>query len=186
MEHVTDRTQPERGSGVSGARSRGGLARRDFFDEIVSRIRPLLPEARRDFRHRANPFLLKVDYGNPRVHYEVWCDNERGILGVGLHFEDGPASTLAYLAYFDRLIVEIKHRLGPEVELERWTASWAHIYEHRTLESLSTQFAGETAKRLAAMIEILQPLVDAAGVSAERSAESGGEGRTGPWRKWRR
>lgn len=183
---MTERSEAEIGSDAIEARSRGIMARREFFDEIVSRMRPLLPEARRDFRIRANLFLLKVDYGNPRVHYEVWCDTERGILGIGLHFEDGPASTLAYLAYFDRLIVEIKHRLGPEVELERWTASWAHIYEHRTLEPLSRQLAGRTANRLATMIEVLQPLVEAAGVSAERSAGGSEAERTGPWRKWRR
>ena len=186
MDAVLERQEVDVEASGSGVDRRGGLARREFFDEIVARMRPMLPDGRREFRHRANPFLLKIDYGNQRVHYEVWCDTERAILGVGLHFEDGPVSTAAYLAYFDRLIVEIKHRLGTEVELERWTASWAHIYEHRALAPLTPLLAGEIAARLGEMIEVLQPLVEAAGVNPERSADAGGEGRTGPWRKWRR
>ena len=51
------------------------------------------------------------------------------MIEVGLHFEDGPVSTAAYLAYFDAHIVERKHELGPELELERWTPSWGRIYE---------------------------------------------------------
>ena len=171
---------------VAVSNNAGGLTRREFFEEVVARLRPMLPEERRGFRHRATPFLLKIDFGNQRVHYEVWCDTERSILGVGLHFEDGPASTAAYLAYFDRLIVEIKHELGTEIELERWTASWGHFYEHRALTPLTDVVAAAIAGRLAVMIGVLQPLVEAAEVGPERSAASGEEQRTGSWRKWRR
>lgn len=187
MGAVSERAEGGGDAGAAVPAARGGATRRDFFEEVVARLRPILPEGRRDFRHRTNPFLLKIDFGNPRVHYEVWCDAERAILGVGLHFEDGPVSTAAYLAWFDRYIVEIKHELGAEVELERWTASWAHIYEHRRLRALSPELSGEVAGMLADLIRVLQPLVEAAGVAAERSAGGSGEGeRTGPWRKWRR
>ena len=167
--------------------SRAGLTRRDFFDAVVERLREELPEERRGFRHRANPLLLKLDYGNERVHYEVWCDGERRTIELGLHFEDGPVSTAAYLAYFDRLIVELKHELGPAIELERWTASWGHLYEHWPLATLTEALAGRVAGRLARLIATLQPLVEEAGVQPERSAltAEGGE-RRGPWRKWRR
>ena len=82
--------------------------------------------------------LLKVHYGNERIHFEVWADGNRGFLEIGLHFEDGPASTAAYLAFFDARIVEIKHLLGAEVELERWTASWGHLFESRNHSCHST------------------------------------------------
>lgn len=154
----------------STTQARSGLTRRDFFDAVVERLRQELPEERRDFRTRANSFLLKIDYGNDRVHYEIWCDGDRRILGVALHFEDGPISTAAYLAYFDRLIVEIKHELGAQLELERWTATWAHIYEHWPLETLTDALAGRVARRLSAMILYLQPLVELSGVPPERSS----------------
>ena len=166
------------------ALKQSAMTRHDFYAEVVTGLRASLPDAFRDFRHRSNALLLKIDFGNDRVHYEVWCDSDKGILGVGLHFEDGPISTDAYLAYFDRHIVEIKHMLGTDVELERWTASWGHIYEHRELRPLTDEIAAEVAARLAQLIEVLQPLVVSAGVPPERSAESGG--RKGPWRKWRR
>src|SRR5688572_4363320 len=127
---------------------RGGLTRRDFFDEVVERLRPALPVEWRDFRHKANLLLMKIYFENERVHYEVWCDSDRHILGLGLHFEDGPLSTAAYLAHFDGLIVELKHALGPEIELERWTASWGHLYEHWPLGTLTVDVADRVAARL--------------------------------------
>jgi hypothetical protein len=147
-------------------RAAAGLNRRDFFAAVVAEVRAALPAELAEFRHRANPMLLKIDYGNERVHYEVWTDGARGRVEIGLHFEDGPASTLAYLAFFDARIVEIKHALGPEVELERWTASWGHLFESAPLGRLDRAFAREIATRLAAQIATLQPMVAEAAVPA--------------------
>ena len=112
--------------------------------------------------------LLKIDFGNDRVHYEVWPDSARNHVEVGLHFEDGPASTAAYLAYFDARIVEIKHHLGTGIELERWTISWGHLYEIVPLARLDFAFARTVGDRLAAQIDLLQPMVEEAGVPLER------------------
>jgi len=162
----------------------GGLSRRDFFDETVERLRPLLPTDLAGFRPKANPILLKLEFGNERVHYEVAPDGARARLEVGLHFEDGPVSTAAYLAWFGRHIVELKHELGAEVELERWTASWGRLYELHPLGRLDSAAAERTAGRLAAFIVALQPLVEAAGIAPERSAAPSEQ--RGPWRTWRR
>jgi len=171
----------------NSAPATGGLTRRDFFDDVVTRLRLALPEERRRFRHHRNPLLLKVHYGNERVHYEVAVNGTLAVMEIGLHFEDGPLSTAAYLAHFDGELVELKHALGPRVELERWTASWGHLYEIWPLPRLDAAAGKRVAARLAALIETLQPLVEAAGVEPERSALAGAEGeRTGPWRTWRR
>jgi hypothetical protein len=165
------------------SRTAANLYRRDFFAAIVAGVRETLPADLTNFRHRSNPMLLKIDYGNERVHYEVWTDGARGRVEIGLHFEDGPASTLAYLAYFDGRIVEIKHALGPEVELERWTASWGHLFESAPLVRRDRAFARRVASRLAAYIATLQPMVVAANVPAEERRESAGAGRQ--WRRFR-
>lgn len=110
--------------------------------------------------------LLKLDFGNERVHYEVWTDGGRGRIEIGLHFEDGPASTAAYLAFFDARIVEIKHHLGWEVELERWTLSWGHLFESIPLVPLDRRFAAHVANRLARQIALLQPMVEEAAIPA--------------------
>ena len=127
---------------ADGSTSRpSSLNRRDFFAAIVADARANLPPELARFRHRVNSMLLKLDYGNDRVHYEVWTDGARGRVEIGLHFEDGPASTMAYLAFFDQRIVEIKHLLGPQIELERWTTSWGHLFESEQLGRLDRRFA---------------------------------------------
>ena len=161
MRASTSMTQPP----LAG-RSTASLNRREFFSAVVAEARKILPTELAGFQHRANPMLLKIDFGNERVHYEVWTDGARGRVEIGLHFEDGPASTLAYLAFFDARIVEIKHALGPEIELERWTASWGHLFESAPLGRLDRAFAGAVAARLAAQIALLQPMVEEAAIPA--------------------
>jgi hypothetical protein len=157
------------------------LTRRDFFAVIVADARANLPPELARFRHRANSMLLKLDYGNDRIHYEVWTDGARGRLEIGLHFEDGPASTMAYLAFFDQRIVEVKHLLGPQMELERWTTSWGHLFESERLGRLDQRFAEAVARRLAAQIAILQPMVEEAAIPpAQRDVSSGDRGH---WRR---
>jgi len=160
------------------SRNAANLNRGAFFAVVVSETRAALPPELANFRHRANPMLLKIDYGNDRIHYEVWTDGGRGRVEIGLHFEDGPASTLAYLAFFGARIVEIKHLLGPRIELERWTASWGHLFELASLARLDHRFAKTIAARLAAQITLLQPMVEEAAVPAgQRDDQPGARGR---------
>jgi hypothetical protein len=163
-----------RGKRSSGA---GNLSRRDFFEAVVVQVRAAVPAELATFRHGAQSWLLKIDFGNERIHFEVWPDSLRGHVEIGLHFEDGPASTAAYLAYFDARIVEVKHLLGQHVELERWTLSWGHLFETVPLERLDHRFARRVGDRLAAQITLLQPMVAEAAVPPERHdtrAASGG------------
>jgi hypothetical protein len=139
------------------------LTRRDFFTDVADAVRAALPPDERALDSRQTMNLLKLHYGtNYRVHYEAWIAAERGWLELGLHFEDGPASTARLLTHFDASILEIKHILGPEAELERWTQSWGHLFEVYPLEPLSAEFAKRVGSRLARYIEVLQPLLDEA------------------------
>ncbi len=179
-----DGAAPEPGRSPAPKRDAPSMTRRDFFAAVVDRLRRTLPEELNQFRHRANMNLLKIDYGNERVHYEVWTDSLRQQIEIGLHFEDGPASTVAYLALFDAHIVEIKHQLGAEIELERWTPSWGHLFEIHPLARLDLRVADTISQRLAAIIVATRPLIAHAGIPPERSAQPAE--RRGPWRKWRR
>jgi hypothetical protein len=141
--------------------TKGTLRRREFFDEIVDTVQERLPAGMQKFNHRQTMNLLKVHYGaNYRVHYEVSFITEIGLIEVGLHFEDGPESTTRLLQHFDQYIVEIKHLLGQQCELERWTKSWGHLYEVYPIGPLTPAFARQLAGRLALMIETLQPILD--------------------------
>jgi hypothetical protein len=178
-------TVPGHQSNVVSAETRttgrsSNLNRRDFFALVTTQARAKLPPELTDCHHHANIMLLKIHYGGERVHYEVWLDGARQRLEIGLHFEDGPASTAAYLAFFDARIVEIKHHLGVNVELERWTISWGHLFESIALGPLDRKLAQTVADRLAAYIALLQPLIVEANIPTERRDES-----TEPRRHWR-
>ena len=86
-----------------------------------------------------------------------------------------------YLAYFDSRIVEIKHLLGPQIELERWTTSWGHLFESERLDRLDDRFAGMVARRLASQIAVLQPMVEEAAIPREPRDQSTQP--RGPWRQ---
>jgi hypothetical protein len=139
------------------------LTRRDFFEDLADELRRALPPEQQGFESRQTMNLLKVHYGaNYRVHYEVWINAEKGHVELGLHFEDGPASTERLLAHFDACILEIKDVLGCEVELERWTQSWGHLFELHPVEPLTDAFVARLAGRLARYIDVLQPILDEA------------------------
>ncbi len=146
---------------MASRRPAGAMTRRDFFSDLIEIVRRDLAVDRREFEVRQTMNLLKLHYGaNYRVHYEVWISSEQQQVEVGLHFEDGPASTERLLAHFDATILEIKHELGVQAELERWTRSWGHLFELHPLEPLTTPFAERLAERLILYINVLQPLLD--------------------------
>src|SRR5687768_3252914 len=73
-------------------------ARKAFYSGIVRRLKTDLPPALRDFHHRGDFNLMKIWFAHYRVHYEVVIDQQINKIELGLHFEDGPASSLAFLA----------------------------------------------------------------------------------------
>ncbi len=143
-------------------------ARKAFFAGIVRELKTNLPAEYRSFRHRGDFNLMKVWFDHYRVHYEVVIDQQIDKIEIGLHFEDGPASTLGFLALLDTRILEIKDVLGPEVELERWTQSWGRLYELRSLQNLDAAVTASCGKRLAELITLVQPIIDASGIRLER------------------
>ncbi len=135
------------------------VSRAAFFELILAELRQRLPGELAQPRTKQFGPLLKVFYANERIHYEVALDSHRGHIEIGLHCEDGPASTLAFLRFFDQRIVELKHILGPAIELERWTMSWGRIFELWPFTQLDTDTARAVGERLAVVIRTLEPLV---------------------------
>jgi hypothetical protein len=164
-----ERPATTRGDGPK--RSFSVAAREDFFARVTTQLKKLLPPDLNDFTARPMFIQMKVAYANERVHYEVGIDVHLPAIEIALHFEDGPASTLQYLAYFDRQIVELKEVLGHEIELERWTNSWGRIYELWPLDTLDRSVADRVAKRLAEYIATLQPHVNASKIRPELAAK---------------
>ncbi len=157
------------------------LSRSAFFDGIIRSLRRELPEDLQTFRTRQSGTILKVFYEDYRIHFEVWVDKRRNVVEIGLHLEDGPASTLAILAMLDSSILEIKHILGPHLEFGRWTLSWGHAVEFLGLQPLDADFRNLVASRLRLYVETLQPLIEQADISFTENQPG-----NAPRRKWSR
>lgn len=135
------------------------LTRREFFHDVLEALSGQLPGELRDVRSVQAPHLLKVYYTRPRLHYEVWVNGRDRHIEVGFHFEEGPEETERLLRWLDHHILELKHELGPETELERWTVSWGHVYQHLPYQPLTEELARVVATRLARFITVIEPLV---------------------------
>jgi hypothetical protein len=152
-----------------------------FFDDVVRHLRAELPPELSQFHIRTYSYLIKLYYGNERVHFEVWVDSIRSQIEIGLDFEDGADSTAAYLAFFDQRIVEIKERTGPTLELERWTKTWGHFVEVYPIEPFGRETARMIGERMVVFMSTLQPMIEEAGIPAGNHTTSGG----GFWRRRR-
>ncbi|MGD9711027.1 MAG: hypothetical protein AB7V46_03050 [Thermomicrobiales bacterium] len=135
------------------------MSRTTFFDGITMILRRELPPELQRFHTRRFGHLLKIYYDNERIHYEVWVDSRRQQIELGLHLEDGPASTISILHLLDQHILEIKDVLGPDVEFGRWTQSWGHVIENRPLGALDASERSAVASRLALYISTLEPIL---------------------------
>lgn len=152
-----------------------------FFDDIIRQLRAELPPELNGFQVRNYSYLIKLFYGNERVHFEVWVDSIRQQIEIGLDFEDGADSTAAYLAYFDKRIVEIKAQTGPTLELERWTKTWGHFVEVYPIEPFERETARLIGDRMVVFMSTLQPMIEEAEIPAGDRTTSG----RGFWRRRR-
>jgi hypothetical protein len=131
----------------------------DFMSLVRERTISLLPEELRGVNARVRFVWLQLHYHTPMVHYEVWLTRKTGRIEIGLHFEGPREFSYRWAEVMAPHMAEIQGRLGPQVELEEWTASWTRIHQTLPYDPLSEALAGEVAGRLAQMIEVLQPIV---------------------------
>ena len=138
------------------------ITRREFFAAVRDRLQVRLPAERQNIRFQTSHRQMKLYYSQYKLHYEVWTNGRDHHIEIGLHFEEGPESTEALIRFFDQHILEIKHELNPDVELERWTNSWGRIFQLLPYQPLTEELAVDVGDRLRDMIVVLQPLLDEA------------------------
>ena len=136
------------------------LKTREFLAEVTEIARMQLPSHLRDL-HLIGPMasLVKLHYGDPKVHYEVWVRRRIGTVEVGLHFE-GPAERNVY--YLKQLTEHHGHviaSLGPEVETEQWTESWTRVHQVFPFVKLDEDLLIVVLGRLSHMVRLLEPCV---------------------------
>ncbi len=136
------------------------LTTRAYFGALRQWLGPLLDVDRRAYHSRTGPGrLIKIDFGHPETHYEVWHHAGRGRLEVGLHFEGARDLNQAALEHFRPHMVGIKAAL-PRAELEPWDRGWARLYETLPAPHLTGAGAQEAATLLAAYIATLEPILE--------------------------
>jgi hypothetical protein len=136
------------------------LTAREFFEALPVALAPKLPIELRAFETAGGRGrLLKLHYGRPETHFEVWHHTSAGKLEVGLHFEGARDLNAHALEFFRARIVEVKAGL-PRAELEPWDRGWARLYETLPAPALTDRVLTDAAQLLAGYLKTLQPLLD--------------------------
>lgn len=133
----------------------------EFLNLVAQETRAALPTPLRGFRTWKRYTLVQLYYHQRKIHYEVWV---RGgnvhALEIGLHCEADAATNSRLLALFDTHLFEIQDAVSERIEAEQWTKSWTRVHEVMPYEKLDEATAEAAAQRLAAMIRVLQPIVE--------------------------
>ena len=136
------------------------LKTKEFLAQAAELARMQLPAALRDVQV-VGPVgsLIKLHYGYPRVHYEVWVRRRTGHIEVGLHFEGVPQENALYLEELTSRYPHVIASLGPGVEPEQWAGSWTRVHQAVPFTSLDEDLLMVVSGRLSQMIRILEPAV---------------------------
>ena len=116
-----------------------------------------LPEAIERPQRRVMWTILQFYWENPAVHFELQPQPSRRLIEVGLHFESTPEVNEALAARVARHSCELQAVLGPDWELEEWTASWRRLHRTYRFEHLSGQLGRDVAAEWARAITLLWP-----------------------------
>lgn len=134
----------------------------DFMDLLQDATLKRLPaELRKSCKARVRFVWFQVHFHSPKVHYEVWLTRKTERIEIGLHFEGPQEFSYAWAACFAEHMAEVQAACGPHYELEEWTQSWARIHETIPYDPLSETLADEVASRLARLISVCEPIVEA-------------------------
>jgi hypothetical protein len=134
---------------------------RDFMSLLHDRTLELLPEDLRSTCQARTRFVwFQVFFHSPRVHYEVCLTRKTERIEIGLHFEGPREFSYFWAERMSHHADAIQDSLGPEYELEEWTASWTRLHETIPYDPPSEALAGEIAGRFSRLITVCQPIVE--------------------------
>lgn len=103
--------------------------------------------------------LIKLHYGDPKVHYEVWVRRRAGTVEVGLHFEGPAEANSRYLGELTSNYAHVVGSLGPKVEPEQWTGSWTRVHQVFHFSVLDDDLLMVVSGCLSQMVRVLEPVV---------------------------
>ena len=132
---------------------------------------------------RLRSSLVQLYYESQAQHYEVWLRSSAGLLELGLHFEGPVEENRRRIDCLIESMPEIVGGLGPQVDLEEWTATWSRLHEVQPLPTFDEASALELGQRVAAYVTILEPIVRPLGPMPAAPPASHSDGK---WRHRRR
>ncbi|MDZ7727573.1 MAG: hypothetical protein U5Q44_04880 [Dehalococcoidia bacterium] len=121
-----------------------------------------LPEAFPRPERRVMWTILQMYYGTPDLHFELQPQGARKQVELGLHFEADVETNEARAVSVARYAPEILGELGPEWEMEEWTASWRRLHRVFAYERLTAGLGREVAEQMTLLLVTLQPLIEEA------------------------
>lgn len=116
-----------------------------------------------DFRFGETKWIFQVYYHQRQIHYEVsrpYSHAGRRV-EIGLHFESRNRELNTYwLQQLSRHLFEIRDAMQSDIVAEQWDRGWTKIYETHAGEELTTEDQVLAAKRLALLIQTVQPIYE--------------------------
>jgi len=131
---------------------------RSFLAHLPAHLGTVLPPELRATRSVSGFGLVKLHYGNPKLHYEANHQPTSQTIEIGLHFEADEFTNTRLLGAF-RIHEGRIHRVLPGARLEKWDRGWARIWEPVPYEELDRTLQDNVAKRLARYITTLEPIL---------------------------
>lgn len=98
------------------------------------------------------------------MHYEIWVQRKTQRLEIGLHFEGDRERSYAAAGLLAERAADVAAAVGPEYELEEWTASWTRLHRSFAAPVLSVELATEAADRVCDLIRGMEPLLKEVGL----------------------
>ena len=102
--------------------------------------------------------LIKLHYGNPKLHYEANHQTRSQTIEIGLHFEADRFTNARLLGAF-RVHQKKIQRALKNARLEEWDKGWTRIWEPLVYEELDAKLQSDVADRLARYIRVLEPML---------------------------
>jgi hypothetical protein len=103
---------------------------------------------------------LQYYRGDPKVHFEIWVQRKTARLEIGLHFEGERDANYAAAEALALRAPDVQARIGPEYELEEWTAQWTRLHRAFAAPALTPELAEEASERAVALIRGIEPILD--------------------------
>ena len=133
-----------------------------FIGQVASQAGAALRASGLPFQVRTRGRLAQFWSGkDASIHFEVWVHEREARLEIGFHMEADEARNAALYRELDKCLLDIQVQLGGGVWLEPWDKGWVRLYETQPLWPLDTVRVDDTADRVVAFVQVIQPVYEA-------------------------